>query len=528
MKINPFLFLYFFIWSQTLLAQPPQYTAQAPQPMLLSNPLYLGYGLNLQGSDNLMMLPENRLNPDSRKIGIHFMRLKAQQPSNLPPVFYLRGGPGEAVYPEEFYKYFTRSNHSKALAFEVKQLNKKRDVILMSQRGASRSPGLPMFQFKYQYETGTQTEPLNPTKVGQKQAKALKERLAHYKKLGVDPAGYDIINLTEDIEDVRAYYGYDKIALVGNSFGSQTALAYHKRYPARVDRMLLSAVEPLDHAYDDPQGVWQVLERVAKEAESNPTIKNQLPKVGLLNAVKTIVQRLEKGPIKVTLDIPGKKSQTVTIGVHDFQSTLLHPFSRGRRKRLESWPKYITELYNGDYRVLAYAALKYRVGRDSDHIMPIQMDNSLGISAKREKVLDNQPAVRWLGDINARYKNTREVTTSPVVNDDFRKQNTIEAPVLMIHGEMDRNTPLENAHFLMQHLKNGHLVQTVRGTHGNKWQLFLQDQKLGAKILQFMEVDFDKTSFQNFKKTLPTQYAFPALKFLPIQGKTLYESIWER
>ncbi|OJJ21731.1 hypothetical protein BKI52_14615 [marine bacterium AO1-C] len=525
MKIKIFLLLYSLIIGQVIMAQPPQYVAK---PTLLSNPLYLGYGLGLEGSDNLMMLPENRLNPTSRKIGVHFMRLKAQQPSNLPPIFYLRGGPGEAAYPEEFYRYFTRSNHSKALAFEIKQLNKKRDVILMSQRGASRSPGLPMFQFKYRYLVGSQDKPLDPVKVGQRQAKALKKRLAHYKKQGLDPAGYDIINLTEDIEDVRKYYGYGKIALVGNSFGSQTALAYHKRYPKQVDRMLLSAVEPLDHAYDDPQGVWEVLARVAKEAENNPKIKAQLPKVGLLNALKEIVKRLEKAPVKVTLNIPGKKSQTVIIGVHDFQHTLFHRFSRGRRKRLESWPKYITELYNGDYRVLAYAALRGRVGHDSEEIMPIQMDNSLGISAKREKTLNNRPAVRWLGDINAEYKSTREVTTSPIVNDDFRTHTITEVPVLMIHGEMDRNTPLSNAHFLMKYLKNGHLLQTTRGTHGNKWQLFLRDEKLGAKILEFMAIDFAKTPFQEYKKTLPARYEFPALDFLPIEGKTLYESIWDK
>ena len=227
------------------------------------------------------------------------------------------------------------------------------------------------------------------------------------------------------------------------------------------------------------------------------------------------------------LDIPGKKPQTVTIGVHDFQHTLFHPFSRGRLKRLASWPKYITELYNGDYRTLAYSALKRRVGHDSEEIMPIQMDNSLGISAKREKQLNNRPAVRWLGDINAEYKNTRKVTTSPVVNDAFRTHTKTDVPVLMIHGEMDKNTPLSNAHFLMQYLKNGHLIQTKRGTHGNKWKLFLRDQKLGKKILQFMAVDFNQTPFQEFRKTLPKTYEFPPLRFLPIQGKALFERLWE-
>ena len=524
MKIKLLLGLCWLMAGNIVNAQPPYYNPDKSTQMVLSNPIYLGYGLDLKGTENLIMLPENRRNKNSRKIGVHYIRLKAQQPSNLPPVFYLRGGPGEATSAREFYTYYTRSQHSKALAFEVTQLNKKRDVILISQRGASRSPGLPMFDFDYQFMFGTQHQAFDPVAVAQRQATALKKRLAYYKKIGVDPAGYDIINLTEDIEDVRKHYGYGKIALVGNSFGSQTALAYHKRYPKQVDRMLLSAIEPLSHTYDDPQGIWQVLERVAKEAQSNPSIKDQLPEVGLLNAFKAIVKRLEQKPIKVTLKIPGKKTQTVTIGILDFQYSLYHPFSRGRRKKLESWPKYITELYNGDYRVLAYAALRGRVGNETEQIMPIQMNNSLGIRAKREKILNNRPAARWLGERNADFKNTHEVTTSHA----FRAPIPIKVPVLMIHGNMDKNTPLGNAYFLMKHLENGHLIKTIRGTHGNKWKLFLRDKKLGAQILKFMEVDFDKTSFQAYKKTLPNQYEFPALNFIPIKGKTLFDSLWKK
>lgn len=501
---------------------------QAPKNFtVLSNPLYLGYNLHMKGSENLIMVPENRSNPQSRTIGVHFIKLNAQQRTNLPPVFYLRGGPGEATSPKEFYTFYTRSKHSKALAFEVATLNQKRDVILISQRGASRAGGLPMFHFKYQYYVGSKTQAFDPQKSGQRQAKALKDTLCYYQKIGVDPAGYDIINLIDDIEDVRKYYGYSKLALVGNSFGSQTALAYLKHYPKRVDRALLSAVEPLSHGYDDPDEVWKVLQRVAAYAQADPAIKNHLPAIGLLGALKTIVKRLEKKPLQVTFELPRKGKQTVTIGVHDFHQNIFYAFAKGRRKRLETWPKYINELYNGDYRTLAYAALRGRVGHETENIMSIQIDNSLGISPQREKLLNTRKSVRWLGEINAASKSTRGATTSAVVSDDFRTPQVTQVPMVLIHGELDKNTPLSNATFLMKYLKNGHLITTQRGVHSNKWDLFLANKDVGTKILRFMEMDFTKTSFQEFKKTLPDTYAFAPLKFSKITGDTLFDKLFK-
>ena len=121
--------------------------AQKEQAMVVSNPLYLGFGLDMEGTENLMLVPENRSNPESRLIAVHFMKLNAKEKTNFPPVFYFRGGPGEYTNPREFYSYFTRSKHSDALAFEVKTLNQKRDVVLVSQRGASDSKCFPIFQF---------------------------------------------------------------------------------------------------------------------------------------------------------------------------------------------------------------------------------------------------------------------------------------------------------------------------------------------------------------------------------------------
>jgi len=496
---------------------------QKEKTTVISNPLYLGHGLDLKGTENLILVPENRSNPESRLITVHFMKLDAKEKTNLPPVFYFRGGPGEYTNPREFYSYYTRSQHSDALAFEVKTMNQKRDVILVSQRGASRAKGLPLYQFKYQYYLGNQYEAHDFEKQGRSKRKALQEALKEYQEVGVDVVGYDLVNMIEDIDDIRQYFDYQKIAMVGNSFGSQTALAYLKRYPKQVDRAILSAVEPVSHTYDDPDEVWKVFEKVEKYALQDDQIKADLPEIGLLEAVKVIAKRLEQAPKTVILKSPKGKVDTIVIGVDDFREAFTYPYAENRKNQLETFPKYITELYNENYNMLAYAALNARDGYESDDLMPLQVNNSIGITEKRAKALNSRKSVEWLGNINAHLDQVKSVATSKVVSDEFRRQEKTAIPMLLIHGDLDKNTPLSNSHYLMNYLENGHLITVNNGVHSTKWDLFLEDKNFGKKILEFMNVDFEKIPFQTFKKQLPTSFEFEGLEFMPIKGKSFYE-----
>jgi proline iminopeptidase len=49
-------------------------------------------------------------------------------------------------------------------------------------------------------------------------------------------------HLVEDIERIRTHFGFEKVMLVGGSWGSTLALAYAETYPYRVSAMVLRAV----------------------------------------------------------------------------------------------------------------------------------------------------------------------------------------------------------------------------------------------------------------------------------------------
>lgn len=112
------------------------------------------------------------------------------------PAIFLHGGPGSG------------SQHSHRLLFDPGRFH----AILFDQRGAGRShPHL---------STHANTTP----------------------------------HLVEDIERIRSHFGFEKIMLVGGSWGSTLALAYAETYPHRVSGMVLRAVflgtdEELDWAF---------------------------------------------------------------------------------------------------------------------------------------------------------------------------------------------------------------------------------------------------------------------------------------
>src|SRR5262249_61335662 len=50
----------------------------------------------------------------------------------------------------------------------------------------------------------------------------------------------------DDLDDVRAWLGYDWINLLGGSYGTQAALGYMRRHPEHVRSAILLAVAPTD------------------------------------------------------------------------------------------------------------------------------------------------------------------------------------------------------------------------------------------------------------------------------------------
>ena len=498
------------------------YAAQTPPGSHILTPIVITAkdGRTMDAERGLFFAPENRAKANSNIIPIHFIRFPAKDPSaDRPPVFLLPGGPGSE------WKFDRNSNYS-----WVEGLRRTRDVIYVSQRG-NYSVSNMVLALKTQYGPIALDQIVTPEFAATYKKNAAQKAVDKWTGKNVDLAGYDILNIVDDVYEMRQSLGYDKIMLSGCSFGSQWSMSYIKRWPETVERALLGGVEPLDYAYDSPKWLWASMTRLAAEAEAYEGLKADIPEGGLMNAVKAIIERLSEKPVVVTITHPRNgENVNVTVTAEDYRNYMGSAWAYMQNKargNLAHWPRHIIELYNGDYRYLAARTAQQRLLGGDDTLITLLIDNSIGITAERDAKLLKEEAAKWLGDINDGYHATRGVTPTPLVPDSFRADWDIDVPVLLLTGSYDWSTPKENAHHTRKFLKQGHLLEVTGGTHCTEFsevQPLLPD--VAEKIFRYVSADFTKETPAEFFKSMPSKVSLPPIEFASASKETSLYDEW--
>ena len=471
-----------------------------------------------------IVVPENRQAKASRNIALQFYRIKSRGTPRRSPMFVLPGGPGG--YFDDGRVAVFKSPPQRGPQKFLWEVLEDRDVIFVNQRGA-RAPDKRYRMFGFMHSGMSLNRPFSQDEVGESIAKSVKRALDQWGKQGMDVAGYDIMNMVEDLEAIRKALDYKTITLRGTSFGSQWAFAYMSCYPNQVDRALLSGIEPLDYGYDSHEGIWKVLLRLEKQFHESETSTEV--DIKLTEALKAVVERLASSPVEVQA-VHAKRdfNKKIPLGAEDFQRFLRAGINATRETRgaLERLPKYIFEIYREDYSYLASRTLNERAGFGGGSLQALLIDNSLGISKLRDQRLTAEPARAWLGELNMAYKATRDLTPTPVIADTFRKTE-LSVPILMVHGDLDMSTPIENAEVALQLCKNAHLIRVAGGTHRAFDQIREADANFQRDVFKFLNADF--TEVQKVKSLgLPSLKVLPELQFEPLKAPTLFEELKTR
>jgi pimeloyl-ACP methyl ester carboxylesterase len=190
-----------------------------------------------------MTVPLDRSGGVPGQVSLLVKRLPAQRRGGAtrPPLVALAGGPGQSA---------TRLFDDVWL-FIVDEVNATRDIIVFDQRGTGSSGLLrcPLL------ERAPVTR-LRPT-VG-----------VCARSLGARRAFYTSRDSADDMEALRAQLGTERIAVYGTSYGTKVALGYAQRYPTRVERLVLDSVVELDgpdaFTRDSMQGVPRVLRALCR------------------------------------------------------------------------------------------------------------------------------------------------------------------------------------------------------------------------------------------------------------------------
>ncbi|MFY1637084.1 alpha/beta fold hydrolase [Solwaraspora sp. WMMB335] len=180
-----------------------------------------------------LVVPENRLRPDSRLIALPVIRIRATGERPGEPVFWLTGGPGGTNLKIR----------------QAGRLTGGHDVVLVGYRGVDSStildcPEVPAVLRVSADLTGPDTQ--------SRYATALADCYHRLAGNGVDLDGYSLPQRVDDLEEARRALGYDRINLLSTSAGTRTAMIYAWRHPRVVHRSAMISVNPPGHFLWDP------------------------------------------------------------------------------------------------------------------------------------------------------------------------------------------------------------------------------------------------------------------------------------
>jgi pimeloyl-ACP methyl ester carboxylesterase len=224
---------------------------------------------------------ENRETHQGRRIALKVIVLPARDAAarEPDPIFVLTGGPGIGAATEASTANLLRA------ARDV------RDVVLVDQRGTGASAPLTCDLY------GRGFAPYLGDRFPAAAVHRCRDSLARH----ADLTQYTSSIAADDLDDVRAALGYERIDLAGFSYGSKLALVYLRQHPSRVRRAVLDGV--LTTAYPTPlpaaEAGARALRAVFADCAAQPRCARAYPR--LEAEFHAVSARLDSAPTPVTL-----------------------------------------------------------------------------------------------------------------------------------------------------------------------------------------------------------------------------------
>ena len=225
---------------------------------------------------------ENRASHQGRRIALKVVVLPARNAAarQPDPIFILTGGPGIGVATEA------------GTANLVGAARDERDVVLVDQRGTGASAPLGCDLY------GRGFAPYLGDRFPVAAVRHCRDSLAQH----ADLTQYTSSIAADDLDDLRAALGYDKIDVVGFSYGSKLALVYLRQHPTRVRRAVIDGV--ITTAYTTPlpgaAAGARALRAVFADCAAQARCASAYPR--LEAELRAVVTRLDSAPAPVTLN----------------------------------------------------------------------------------------------------------------------------------------------------------------------------------------------------------------------------------
>src|ERR1043165_5232881 len=392
---------------------------------------------------------ENRATRNGRRIPLNIVLLPAKNPKPAPdPLFYLAGGPGAAAtgYAEAGF---------------MNGLRRNRDVVLVDQRGTGESNPLNCAPFGSREDMrgyfGEQF-PIEKIRV----CRAELEKVADLKL-------YTTSIAMDDLDEVRAALGYDRVNVYGGSYGSTTSLVYLRQHGDHVRSVAIFGVAPpaAKIPLSFSRGVQDAINRMFVDCAADQACKTAYP--DLEAEFKKVIARFDNGPVEI--DVPNvytrgtqKVSVTRDAFVDGIRQMLYIPDAAA------ALPALIHLGANGDLSGLVGTA--FQVVSQIDARISRGMQLSVVCAEDTPFItpedIKTTSANSFYGDARVRptMKACAEWPQAKVAAS-FLEPVKSDVPVLIVSGELDPVTPPWLAKIVAQTLSRSRLVIVPNATHNS-------------------------------------------------------------
>lgn len=391
---------------------------------------------------------ENRATRTGRKLHLKVVVLPATGPGRQPdPIFYLAGGPGEAVTAQA--------------GFADSDLRRERDLVFVDQRGTG-APDLLDCDLGRPGDLQSYLDAQFPLDEVRRCRAELEKKF--------DLTLYSTAWGADDLDEARAWLGYDKINLSGGSYGTRMAQVYLRRHPEHVRAVVLNGTVPMDEALPISHAAngQRALDLVLAGCDREAACRQAFPKVR--EELRQVLDQAGREPVRVTVRAP-QTGRPTEIRLN--RGTL----ADGLRWLLyapqtaAAIPLLVHEAARGNWAPLAEASVNARTGilgllaggllfsvtcsEDLPFIDPATIPQRTTGSFLGEDRVRSQAAACAAWPHGTPEPNHREPIRSNV-------------PVLVISGERDPVTPPEFGERTLRHLSNAlHVVIPGGGHYGN-------------------------------------------------------------
>lgn len=392
---------------------------------------------------------EDRAAASGRKIPLNLVILPALKAKpQADAVFYLSGGPGagSAVTVQSSGDFVTK-------------LRRERDVVFIDQRGTGKSNPLQCELYGDKNDMrGYFGEGITAQKIAD--CRTQLEKVANL-------ATYTSANSIDDFEEVRAALGYDKVNLIGGSYGSTAALVYMRRHPTHIRSVIIEGVAPTDYKVPLPfaKGMQQAMERLFADCAVDGECSKNFPK--FREEFDSILSRLAKEPATFQAINPyTRKAQEVTITRDAFVDHIRVMLYAPEYSRY--LPFLIHQVNQGNF--VLFASVSFQIFKAVDDQIARGLQLCIACNEDTpfitEEEIKRETTGTFYGDHKVRsFVQACKQWTQGKVDASFLEPVKSQIPTLIFSGTIDPVTPPQKGEEVAKSLPNSRHVMIQNAGH---------------------------------------------------------------